>query len=170
MRWRFPYILALLFFPLPLAAQRHFDTVLKGGHVVDPRNAIDAVMDVGILDQKIAAVEKNIAPSAADKVIDVSGLIVAPGLVDIHTHVYAENVSDEAGVAYVCRCDVSTNGDNVAGSSDIASSVATQSDIPTAGAAEPERQITKGRVVVACGIVDQSLVTRSRVAVPIADI
>ena len=89
MRWRFPYILALLFFPLTLAAQRHFDTVLKGGHVVDPRNAIDAVMDVGILDQKIAAVEKNIAPSAADKVIDVSGLIVAPGLVDIHTHVYA---------------------------------------------------------------------------------
>ena len=89
MRSRFPYILALLFFPLTLAAQQHFDTVLKGGHVVDPRNAIDAVMDVGILDQKIAAVEKNIVPSAADKVIDVSGLIVAPGLVDIHTHVYA---------------------------------------------------------------------------------
>jgi dihydroorotase len=88
-RSRFPYILALLFFPLTLAAQQHFDTVLKGGHVVDPRNAIDAVLDVGILDQKIAAVEKNIAPSAADKVIDVSGLIVAPGLVDIHTHVYA---------------------------------------------------------------------------------
>jgi dihydroorotase len=88
-RSTFLYTIGSLFFSLTLAAQQHFDTVLKGGHVIDPRNATDAVMDVGILDQKIAAVEKNIAPSAADKVIDVTGLIVAPGLVDIHTHVYA---------------------------------------------------------------------------------
>jgi dihydroorotase len=79
----------LFLFPLTLPAQQHFDTVLKGGRVVDPRNATDAVMDIGILDQRIAAVERHIAPSAADKVIDVSGLIVVPGLVDIHTHVYA---------------------------------------------------------------------------------
>jgi len=86
---RLPYIAALFLFPLTLPAQQHFDTVLKGGRVVDPRNATDAVMDIGILDQRIAAVERHIAPSAADKVIDVSGLIVVPGLVDIHTHVYA---------------------------------------------------------------------------------
>jgi len=81
--------LTLLFCPLTLSAQQHFDMVLKGGRVVDPRNATDAVMDVGILDHKIAAIEKNLAPATADKVIDVSGLIVTPGLVDIHTHVYA---------------------------------------------------------------------------------
>lgn len=89
MRSRLHFILTLLFCPLTLSAQQHFDMVLKGGRVVDPRNATDAVMDVGILDHKIAAIEKNLAPATADKVIDVSGLIVTPGLVDIHTHVYA---------------------------------------------------------------------------------
>jgi dihydroorotase len=88
-RSRFPYIMALLFFPPTLAAQQHFDTVLKGGRVIDPRNATDAVMDVGIMDQRIAAIQKNIVPWSADEVIDVTGLIVAPGLVDIHSHVYA---------------------------------------------------------------------------------
>src|SRR5262249_24321375 len=69
--------------------QQRFDLVLKGGRVIDSRNNIDAVMDVGILDHKIAAVERKIDPSKADKIIDLGGLIVTPGLVDIHTHVYA---------------------------------------------------------------------------------
>jgi hypothetical protein len=58
-RSRSPYIMALLFFPPTLAAQQHFDIVLKGGRVIDPRNATDAEMDVGILDQRIAAIQRT---------------------------------------------------------------------------------------------------------------
>jgi dihydroorotase len=81
--------LALLLLPFSLLAQEPYDLLLKGGDVVDPKSGTHAVMDVAIRDHKIAAVEKNIPPSAAGKVIDASGLVVTPGLVDIHTHVYA---------------------------------------------------------------------------------
>jgi len=65
----------------------HYDLVLKGGHVIDPANRIDAVMDVAIADGKIAAVEGNIPAAEAGKVVDASGLYVTPGLIDIHVHV-----------------------------------------------------------------------------------
>jgi dihydroorotase len=52
--------------------------------VVDPRNGIRAVRDVGIRDHKIAAIENEIAPRGP-KVINARGLLVTPGLVDIHT-------------------------------------------------------------------------------------
>jgi dihydroorotase len=64
-----------------------YDLLLKGGHVIDPANGIDAKMDVGISSGKIAAVEKNIPANQAGKVVDVSGLYVTPGLIDIHYHV-----------------------------------------------------------------------------------
>jgi dihydroorotase len=69
-------------------AQAPYDMVLKGGHVIDPKNGIDAVRDVAIRDGKIAAVEPSIG-GAAKRTVDVSGLYVTPGLVDIHVHVYA---------------------------------------------------------------------------------
>ena len=72
----------------PSFAQPTYDLVLKGGHVIDAANEIDGVMDVGILDGKIAAVEKNIFPSEARRSVDVHGLYVTPGLIDLHTHVY----------------------------------------------------------------------------------
>jgi dihydroorotase len=56
--------------------------------VIDPRNGVDAVMDVAIAGGRIAAVAPRIDPADAFKSVDVSGLYVAPGLVDIHTHVY----------------------------------------------------------------------------------
>ncbi len=64
------------------------DLLLKGGHVIDPANGIDGQMDVGIRERKIARVEPDISTGAAPLVVDVSGLIVTPGLLDIHTHVY----------------------------------------------------------------------------------
>lgn len=64
-----------------------YDLLLKGGHVIDPANRIDAVLDVAVSAGKIAAVQKNIPASSAAKVLDVSGLYVTPGLIDIHYHV-----------------------------------------------------------------------------------
>jgi hypothetical protein len=64
-----------------------YDLVLKGGHVIDPANHIDAAMDVAVSGGKIAAVAKEIPATSAGKVVDVSGLYVTPGLIDIHYHV-----------------------------------------------------------------------------------
>src|ERR1700676_2093054 len=71
------------------AMAQEYDLLLKGGHVVDGKNKINAVRDVAIRDGKIAAVEARIDPTKAHKVVNVAGLYVAPGLVDIHVHVYA---------------------------------------------------------------------------------
>jgi dihydroorotase len=71
-----------------LAAQPTYDLLLKGGHVIDPKNRINAVRDVAVADGRIARVEANIPPAQARRVVDVAGLIVTPGLIDIHVHVY----------------------------------------------------------------------------------
>ena len=70
-----------------LAQTLHYDLLFKGGHVIDPANHIDAVMDVAVSSGKIAAVAKDIPANSAGKVVDVSGLYVTPGLIDIHFHV-----------------------------------------------------------------------------------
>ena len=71
------------------AAQAQYDLLLRGGHVIDPKNKLSAVRDVALRDGKVAAVEAKIDPALAYKVVDVPGLYVTPGLVDIHVHVYA---------------------------------------------------------------------------------
>ena len=71
------------------AAETKYDLLLRGGHVIDPKNGIDAVRDVAIAGGKVAAVAPRIDPADAFKTIDVSGLYVTPGLVDIHVHVFA---------------------------------------------------------------------------------
>src|SRR5436853_7096739 len=74
--------------PVVMFAQAlRYYLLLKGGHVIDPANHIDEVRDVAIFQGKIAAVEKNIPPDQAGKVVDVSRLYVTPGLIDIHYHV-----------------------------------------------------------------------------------
>lgn len=79
---------ALFAFLGTLSAQAQYDLVLKGGHVIDAKNGIDAVRDVAIRDGKIAAVDANIPATSAKRSVDVQGLYVTPGLVDIHVHVY----------------------------------------------------------------------------------
>src|SRR5579863_8116070 len=69
--------------------QTTYDLLLKGGHVIDGKNKISAVMDVAIADGKIAAVASDIPAAKAAKVVDLAGLYVTPGLVDMHVHVYA---------------------------------------------------------------------------------
>lgn len=74
---------------IPTSAQQKYDLLLKGGHVIDAKNRISAVRDVAIANGKVAAVAANVNPAEAFKVVNVSGLYVTPGLVDIHAHVYA---------------------------------------------------------------------------------
>src|SRR5262245_3495174 len=71
-----------------LSAQEH-DFLLKGGHVIDPKNKISGRRDVAIKDGRIAAVAPEIPAAKAAKTVNVTGLYVTPGLVDIHVHVYA---------------------------------------------------------------------------------
>ncbi len=72
----------------PAAAAAKYDLLLKGGHVIDARNGVDAVRDVAIAGGKIALVAASIPAADAGKTIDVAGLYVTPGLIDIHAHVY----------------------------------------------------------------------------------
>lgn len=62
--------------------------MLKGGRVIDPSQGLDAVHDVAFADGKVAAINADIAADAARQIRDVSGYIVTPGLIDLHTHVY----------------------------------------------------------------------------------
>jgi dihydroorotase len=72
----------------PVQTSPKYDLLLRGGHVIDARNNISAVRDVAIADGKIAAIEAKINPADALKTVDVTGLNVTPGLVDIHAHTY----------------------------------------------------------------------------------
>jgi dihydroorotase len=65
-----------------------FDLLIKGGHVIDPANHIDDIRDVAVIRGRIAAVDSAIAQGAAVQTYDASGMLVMPGLIDIHTHVY----------------------------------------------------------------------------------
>lgn len=69
-------------------AQPRYDLVVKGGRVIDPQNNVDRVADVAVAGGRIAAIETNIPVSSARKVVDAAGLLVTPGLVDMHVHVF----------------------------------------------------------------------------------
>lgn len=71
-----------------------YTTILKGGHIIDPKNNINEVMDLAIENGKIAAIAKTIDPRLGKQVIDVSGKYVTPGLIDIHGHVFAGTTAD----------------------------------------------------------------------------
>jgi dihydroorotase len=87
----------LIFTANCLLAQATHDLLLKGGHVIDPRNKVDAPRDVAITDGRVSAVAAGIPASHARKVVSVAGLYVVPGLIDLHAHVFAG--SDRAGLA-----------------------------------------------------------------------
>src|SRR5580700_3446170 len=65
-----------------------FDLLLRGGRVIDPASGIDGMKDVAIRNGKVAAVQADILPTSAREVVDVTGQIVLPGLIDTHAHVY----------------------------------------------------------------------------------
>ncbi|MDA0840780.1 MAG: amidohydrolase/deacetylase family metallohydrolase [Planctomycetota bacterium] len=65
-----------------------FELLLRGGHVIDPKNHLNGLADIAIRSGKVAEVSEFIGASRAAKVVDVSGLYVVPGLIDMHVHVY----------------------------------------------------------------------------------
>lgn len=86
-----PIVLVAALSFVAAAQQPQYDLLLKGGHVVDAKNRIDAPRDVAIAAGRIAAVSPNIDSAAAKRVVDVSGFYVTPGLIDMHVHVFKRN-------------------------------------------------------------------------------
>ncbi|MDR2886444.1 MAG: amidohydrolase/deacetylase family metallohydrolase [Bacteroidales bacterium] len=80
-------VLLCLMAPAFLFAQT-YNIVIKGGHVIDPKNNIDGPMDIAVKDGKIALVAKNIDAKNGVQVVDATGMYVTPGLIDIHVHVF----------------------------------------------------------------------------------
>src|SRR4051794_2936502 len=70
------------------SAYAQYDVLLRGGHVVDPANGIDARMDVAVTGDRIVAVRADIPAAQAKRVLDASGFYVVPGLMDLHAHVF----------------------------------------------------------------------------------
>jgi dihydroorotase len=65
-----------------------FDLILRGGRVIDPSQGVDEIMDVGFSGGKVARLGINLPAESRTEMRDVSGRLVAPGLIDLHTHVY----------------------------------------------------------------------------------
>ena len=74
---------------------QQYNIIIKGGYVIDPKNNINGLMDIAILNGKIALVAKSIDGKDAAQVVDAHGLYVTPGLVDIHTHDFYGNNPDQ---------------------------------------------------------------------------
>lgn len=74
-----------------------FDLLLKGGRVIDPANGLDAIRDIGIKNGRIAAIEPAIPRRKAAALRDASGLLVLPGLIDTHAHIF-EHVAGDFGL------------------------------------------------------------------------
>ena len=95
---------------------QNYSILVKGGHVIDPKNNINELMDIAINGDKIVLVAKNIDPKAAKQVVNASGLYVTPGLVDIHSHnFHGMRPGDPVADGFTFRSGITTTVD--AGSS-----------------------------------------------------
>jgi dihydroorotase len=88
------WLLLFCLFATPVLFAQSIDMLLKGGHIIDPKNNIDGIMDIAIVNGKIAQVAMDIPASNAKKLIDVTGLWVTPGIIDMHVHAFSGNTPD----------------------------------------------------------------------------
>jgi len=95
---------------------QNYTILIKGGHVIDPKNNINELMDVAIVGEKIVLVAKNIDSKTAKQVVNASGLYVTAGLVDIHSHnFHSMRPGDPVADGFTFRSGITTTVD--AGSS-----------------------------------------------------
>src|SRR6516225_1198837 len=85
-----------------------YDLILHGGRVIDPSQRLDAPLDVAFRDGRVAKLGAQLKGDAATDVRDVAGLIVAPGLIDLHTHVYWGGTSLGIDAEQFCRSSAVT--------------------------------------------------------------
>ena len=95
MRKKTLLLLLLCLITAGMISAQTYNIVIKGGHVIDPKNNINEVMDVAVKDGKIALLAKNIDPKEGIQVVDAKGMYVTPGLIDIHVHVYNGTKMDQ---------------------------------------------------------------------------
>ncbi|MEP7361770.1 MAG: amidohydrolase/deacetylase family metallohydrolase [Acidobacteriota bacterium] len=82
-----PAALILLFtLALPASSQEIYDILLKGGHVIDPKNKRNETLDIAITADTIRKIAPGIPSAQARHVVNVGGYYVTPGLIDIHAH------------------------------------------------------------------------------------
>lgn len=92
---KFCILLLSILLPFAVLAQtKPYNIIIKGGHVIDPKNNINSVMDVAIANGKIAKIAANIDASQSSHVVNAKGMLVTPGLIDIHGHVFAGTEPD----------------------------------------------------------------------------
>ena len=82
---------SLFFADVNFAHAQLYDIVIKGGHVIDPKNNVDGLMDIAVKEAKIVLVAKNIDTKEARQVVDARDKYVTPGIIDIHTHNFFGN-------------------------------------------------------------------------------
>ncbi|MCE5345604.1 MAG: amidohydrolase/deacetylase family metallohydrolase [Bacteroidales bacterium] len=88
MRRKSLLIILVLFLVSVCGTAQTYSIVIKGGHVIDPKNNIDGIMDIAVNDSKIARIARTIDGKEGKKVINAKGLYVTPGIIDIHVHVF----------------------------------------------------------------------------------
>jgi len=90
------FILWLALAHAAVAGAQPYDLLIRGGRLIDPANGIDAPMDVAISGSRVAAVGRGLDAAAAATVVDASGLLVTPGLIDLHAHLFHGSDPDSA--------------------------------------------------------------------------
>lgn len=71
-----------------LIQAQSYDLLIKNGHIIDPGNNIDGLLDIAVVNGKIAKIGPKISEKSSKKVVDAKGMYVVPGMIDIHTHVF----------------------------------------------------------------------------------